>query len=69
MSHFNFNSKPHDKFQCVEKLIHLGTISNVFLFEVVQKCKLCVLLQNCVDQRTRTKATFKSLKNCGTLPY
>ena len=40
VSHFNFNSKYHNKCKLVLKLIHFPTSSNLFPLENVQKCNI-----------------------------
>ena len=49
--HINKNSKHHDKCKFPLKLIRFLTVSNLFTFEVVQKCQccqLCVLRENLI---------------------
>ena len=45
ISHINFISKQYDKCKFVLELVLLGTIVNLFLLEVVQRCQHC---QPCV---------------------
>ena len=41
LSHFNLNSKHHDKCKFTLKLIWLLTVSNLFILEIVQKRQCC----------------------------